>query len=144
MKKHLVGLLAGVTTFAAALLCLPFIEFQVGRAEARWDSWHGRHQLMRSVSWCVQAEPTKKWERMLAERFGFNTIKVEDYGPALYGYNEFQREEFDRLFGAGAFEREADAFHREWLRELREQAGTSPSTTNGSSDDYDGEAQRQH
>ena len=122
MNKHLVGLPVGVATFVAALWCLPFIEFQVGRAEARWDVWQGKRQFKRCIYQCVQAEPTRKWERMLAERFGFNTIIVEDYGPAMYGYNEFQREEFDRLFGAGAFEKEVDDFRQQWLRELRQYA----------------------
>ena len=63
---------------------------------------------------------------MLAARFGFSTRTVEDDSQRTSGYNEFQREEFDRLFGPGAFKREVDDFHRQWMRELREYATDQP------------------
>lgn len=122
VRKHLVGLLVGITTFNAALLSLPVVAFQVGRAEARWDLWQGKRQFKRCIYWCIQAEPTRKWERMLAERFGFNTITVEDCSPRMHGYDEFQQEEFNRLFGPGALEKEVDDFRQQWLRELRQYA----------------------
>ena len=44
----------------------------------------------------------------------------------MYGYDDFQREEFNRLFGPGALEKEWDDFFQQWLRELREQAADEP------------------
>ncbi len=126
MRKHLVGLLIAVSTFTLSLLCLPVAAFQLGQAEARWDSWQGKRQFKRCIYWCVQAEPTREWERRLRARFGFDTITVEDCSPRTSGYDEFQWEEFNRLFGPGAFEREADAFHEQWLRELQEHANDEP------------------
>ena len=121
MRRHLLGLLVAVVAYKASLLSIPFVDFQVGRAEARWDAWHGKHYFRRSTGWCVTVDVTRKWELMLEERFGFKTIAVED-NFRLYGYNEFQRGEFDRLFGAGALEREADDFRRQWVREMRSYA----------------------
>jgi len=122
VRRHLPGLLVAVITFNVAMLCLPVIDFQLGRVEARWDLLQGRRQFKRCIANCVAAEPTRKWESLLAVRFGFNTITVEDCGRRTFGYDDFQREEFNRLFGRGAFEKEADDFHRRWVRELREEA----------------------
>ena len=116
MRRHLARLLLAAVTYKATLLCVPFVDFEVGRAEARWDAWNGRRQFRRPTGRCVDFEATRRWERMLAGRFGFKTLPVEDDSRRVNGYNVFQQGEFDRLFGAGAFKSEVDDFRRQWLR----------------------------
>jgi hypothetical protein len=128
MKKQVVGFFLGLFTFAVACLGTPLVAYHVGRVEAYFDVRQGVRQLKRCANWGGD----RKYDSMLARRFGVKVVKVppcsyylehRPSGERVAGYNSFQVEEIDRLHGEGAFEKAGGQFFQEHLRRIREESG---------------------
>lgn len=130
MRKHVIGLFLGLSTFAVAWLGTPLAAFHLGRVEAYFDVRQGRKQFKRCSNW--GGPGTRMYESMLAEKFGTRTVLVppcsyyiehQPSGHWVAGYNTYQAEEIDRLYGEGAFDEAGKQFVREYTRRDEEESG---------------------
>jgi hypothetical protein len=130
MKKQIIGFFVGLFIFAVTCLGTPLVAFHVGRVEAYFDIREGRRQFKRCVNWCVSAD--SEYDSMLAKKFGVKVVAVppcsyymehQPSGERVDGYNRFQIEEINRLYGEGAFEKARDQFFQDYMRRIKEESG---------------------